>query len=81
MSRKSHRIKKNKSKEQREYDDLHLKKIFYINSIDTDKFKIIRSENDNACLYKSLANGLILKYNYKETEDLSLKFNSNIMNG
>ena len=40
--------------------DTSLRELFYTKGVNTDNFKIVKSENDNACLYKSLANGLIL---------------------
>ncbi len=47
-----------------------LRDIFFTQGIDTSTFQILKSENDNACLYKSLANGLILDSMSEENNEV-----------
>ena len=67
MTRRSKRLIKNtKNKIKLVERDTSLRYIFDTQGVDPQSFKIIQSEYDNACLYKSLANGLILNSNTEE---------------
>ena len=74
MSKRSKRLLEKTNKNKTEIKDNSLRDMFYTKGIDTSNFKIVKSENDNACLYKSLANGLILDSMPEENnEELAIK--------